>query len=255
MLIYDASVESELMDITGVIRMVDCQHLWDLDVNGNLIHSIWWQAAYDNAALGLDITLGIEPDIHPIDPHPTDPYFAPLSDIRITHRILAPELVGLCKIARRTGSRVWTYRIFSPTYARFEHIVNNPTNWQQNVRDLNRLEYEPGKRLIDEVVSTGGGELAECYVGNAHNGANAYLTAKHCLLIERQLGLLESLGVPALPLLHPKTVTVQADIRNDIWESMIDTAGQRGRVVIWNGPIAAFPAISVSNHDIVESFV
>jgi hypothetical protein len=256
MLLYDASVEEELLDIPGVLKMNDCQHLWDLDVNGNLIQSIHWDLVYTNIALGLDVTLGIEPDVHPTQPHPTDPEFASLSEIRITHQILAQLLEPVCKAARRSGSQVWTYRLLSPTYQRVEDIVNNPTRWQQQVRDLVNLQYAPNKTIAKLLHSTGGGELCECYVDNGHNIDQPWAFAKCCLNVERQIEMMESLGLRALPVLRNTTVGVNANILADIFEGMIDTAGSYGRVVFWNGPIAlGFPAISVANHDIVESFV
>jgi hypothetical protein len=235
--IYDVTVEAELADVPGVVRMSDHQHLWQLDKDGNLPRTKHWDAAFAAVAAGKDVTLGIEPDTNAQWPMPTDPRFASLEEIAKTHRILAQQLEPLCQLAQKTGAKVWVYRFLSPTHKRVEHIVNQPDAWQADVKALVNLAYNDQRKTIAKLLaSTGGGELCHCYVPSGWNGPQGWQVAKCVLLVERQQATLAALGVNSLPLLHPFAIGDRKPVKETVWRAMVFAATRRGQAAVWSGP-------------------
>jgi hypothetical protein len=235
-LVYDATADEEILDLPNVVKLHDCRDLW-APVGGVLPDSAEWDFAFAKVALGEDVKLSIDSDVDDLNPSPTDPSVAALSDIRVTHRTLATQLEELCALAVQTGSKVWTTRFLSHGRSRFPDIVNDPMTWQENVKDVVRLEYEPRKTIAKLLASTGGGEMVECYVQNDHNIDNARALAKCIRLVDRQQQYLLFLGVDSVPLLNPLTPPPDlAVVRSEIWDAMMFVASHRGRIAIWNGP-------------------
>lgn len=233
-IIYDASAEEELLDVTNVKKLHDCRDLW-APSGGVLPRTVEWDFPFDKVANGEDVKLTLESEDHPTDPSGTDPSLVSISEIRNTHRLLAQQLEDLCDLAVRTGSKVWTTRLLAPGRTRVDEIVGDPEDWQNNVHTLTHLQYAHGKTIAKLLKRTLGGEMCECIVPDAMNVNTPIALAQSIRLVERQQSFLDFMDVPNVAMLHPLTPT-RAVVEVRQWEAMLFTALHRGRVASWNGP-------------------
>ena len=254
--LLDATVDQELAGTANSKPFVGYYHLWNLSpgLSGPLDNTVW--AAVEAAVeAGHDVWLDIEPDVspnatwkRPIDPSVTINGMSGIEAVRETHRIIATKLEPLCQRAKITGSRVWTYRIFSHMYQRPESVGNEPSAWERDVAATATLEYAPGKTLAKLVSETGGGELFQVYVPNNWNNNTFWGLAKSLMMLERQYQALEKNGLRGIPLLHFHTIGSSANI--DVMEltmrGLLFTAKMRGRYAIWHGPSPGSTDISAT---------
>jgi hypothetical protein len=229
--VLDCTVSQELPEI-GAKPFPGEYHLFNLGEAGTSIPRAVWQSAFDRVGRGEDVWLDIEPPHsnnpawrQEIDPSKTTP-----AKLKATLAIIAKQLAPLCKLAERTGARVWVYGVFSPTYTRVEDIVNDPTEWREDVRE----QFAIGKELLAALHATGGGVLYEVYVPDGWNRSDGWAIAKCVLLLERQATLLEELGVRGLPLLNPTTIGGAA-VQTETLRALVFAGKSRGRIAVWHG--------------------
>jgi hypothetical protein len=252
----DATVDQELAGTADAKPFVGYYHLWNLGLglNGPIPDAPW---AAVNAAVeaGQDVWLDLEPDIltneptwqRPIDPSVAVNGMSGVAEVAKTHAIIATQLEPLCRKARASGSRVWTYRLFSHMQNRPEDIANEPSKWESDVMTTANLEYAPGKKLSDLIRSTGGGELFQVYVPNQWNNNWPWARAKCVTLLERQYQALDKAGLRGIPLLNFHTIgsSPNIDVLAEPMQMLFFTANARGRFAIWHGPNPA-PNISAT---------
>lgn len=254
--LLDATVDQELAGTADAKPFVGYYHLWNLGLglNGPIPDAPW---AAVNAAVeaGNDVWLDIEPDVsptgswqRPIDPSVPVNGMSGVDEVAKTHAIIATQLEPLCRKARASGARVWTYRLFSHMQQRAEGIVNEPSKWEEDVITTANLEYAPGKRLSDLVRSTGGGELFQVYIPNVWNNNWPWARAKCLTLLERQYQALDKAGLRGIPLLGFHTIgsSPNIDVIADTMQMLFFTANARGRFAIWHAPSPATPDISAT---------
>ena len=228
--VLDATVSGELADVKGVARFAGEYHLWNLGDGEKTIPRAVWQGAFDRVAKGEDVWLDIEPDLSSNANwrRPIDPSKAPLAKVKATHEAVASQLAPLCKLAERTGSRVWLYGLLSPTYTRNEDIVNDSRTWREDTDALHKLP------IAAMLHATGGGVIYEVYIPDNWNRKDGWAVAKCVLLLERQATALEANGLRGIPLINLNTITGKP-LQTETARAIIFAAKSRGRVAVWNG--------------------
>lgn len=234
--LYDATVSGELSDVKGIKRFAGEYHLWNLGEGDGKIPKAVWQSAFDRVGRGEDVWLDCEPDVSARKEwqRPVDPAFAPLAKIKETHKTIATQLEPLCKLAERTGARVWLYGVLSPTYQRNESIANDPAEWLEHCRQVRELKYDGKKTLAGLLHQTGGGILYECYFYDQWNRPDGWAIAKCVLVIERQAAAIEAAGLRGMPLIRLDTPTLKP-LHSNVFNATYFAATRRGRVAIWAG--------------------
>lgn len=237
--ILDCTVSGELADEPGIERAELSYHLWAIDPTGKVAKTRHWDAVGEKIDKGETVYLNIEPDIaaNVAWRRPVDPKFASVADVAATHALLAERLEPYAKAAVKSGSAIWTYRFFSPTYRRGEDIAGkNPQLWFDDLATVIETRSNSLSSLAKSVAATGGGELFEVYVPVQWNVDRPWAMAKCVLLLERQAATLEANGMRGIPLLNFYTVGVKSEpVWPDIMQALIFVAKQRGPIAIWNG--------------------
>jgi hypothetical protein len=252
--LLDATVDQELSGVANSKPFIGYYHLWNLTpgLSGPL-DSAAWEDVEEAVEAGNDVWIDLEPDVspnstwrRPIDPSVTINSMSGIEAVRETHRIIATKLEPLCQRAKITGSRVWTYRVFSHMYTRTEGIANEPSAWERDVAATANLEYVPGKSLAKLVSDTGGGELFQVYVPNGWNNDSFWGLAKTILMLERQYQALEKNGLRGIPLLHFHTIggAANTNVTETTMKALLFVAKARGRYAIWHGPNPTFNDIT-----------
>jgi hypothetical protein len=227
-------VSGELADVKGVTRFAGEYHVWNLGAGEEVIPRAVWQSAFDRVGRGEDVWLDCEPDVSAREDwqRPVDPGKAPTDRVKATHATIASQLEPLCKLAERTGARVWLYGVLAPAYQRGEDIVNDPTEWQRDCRKATSLKYDGKKTLASLLHATGGGILYEAYVPDQWNRPDGWAIAKCVLQLERQAAVIEAAGLRGMPLIRLDTPTLKP-LHPTVANAVLFAAKSRGRVAVW----------------------
>ncbi len=249
---FDFSVDGMLAAQNAHVKRVPIiYHLWALHKAGVVTWSKWWdeflEVAQMNDALAVS---NIEADQSPVPewrmPHTTLPELkgGTLAQVKETHRLIQVPMARIFAAAAISKAKVWDYRTVQ--VHSLELWVSQPERAYAELERLVKLvSYKQGS-LAKRLHASGGGVLYDCYLPDAWNVTNAWVSSKAIVAMERQRAAYKQLGIRAMPLLNPHTVGGAANVpvRPDLLNALLQAARSGGDYGWWAMPDSVTPALA-----------